>query len=75
MESLIIQTTVSLLTTSPLSVKEIHNFAIKMILLLALHAAESWIWQCALAAQKTNCILCCIKRIVTSRSREVILLS
>ena len=30
-------------------------------------------WQCALAAQKANCILGRIKTNVTSRSREVIL--
>ena len=30
-------------------------------------------WQCALAPQKANCILDCIKRSVANRLREVIL--
>ena len=30
-------------------------------------------WQCVLAAQKAKCILGCLKRSVTRRSREVIL--
>lgn len=31
-------------------------------------------WQCVLAAQTANCILGCIKGIMSSRAREVILL-
>jgi len=33
----------------------------------------SMTWQCALAVQKTSCLLGCIKRRVASRSRQVIL--
>ena len=43
-----------------------------MIIMVLFNPGHSMIL-CALAAQKANCILDCINRSVTSRSREMIL--
>jgi len=46
---------------------------VSMSLAMSVEEKLNMSWQCALAAQKANCIVSCIKRSTASRSREVIL--